>query len=338
MSGIIHKTSHMYQISLKNNKFFQCNKDTTILNAAKKAGIVLEHSCLSARCRSCVVKVLEGDSNEVQEELVLSDEEKEQGYILSCNTKPCSDIKLDIEDLGDIVLYEPRTLPSKIDSIEKITNDVIKVVLRLPPTSNFKYIAGQYVNIIKGNIKRSYSIANSGRIENKVEFYIKKYKNGLLSNYWFSEAKENDLLRLEGPLGTFFYRKSKLKDIIFLATGTGIAPVKAILEQFNQTPELFANKKIWLVWGGRFLKDIFWNPNIENIDLKFLPVLSRLNNDWKGEIGYVQDVVLKQKINLEKVQVYACGSINMITSAKELLIKNGLPTNHFHSDAFVSSN
>ena len=150
----------MFEISLRNNKTFKCDSESTILTAAKLAGLTLEHGCLSARCRSCIVKVVEGEVVNLQDEVVLSKEERDGGYVLSCNSKPLSDIKLDIEDLGDLVLSESSIFPSKIDTIEKVKEDVIKLVLRLPPTSNFKFLAGQYVNIIKDNIKRSYSIGN----------------------------------------------------------------------------------------------------------------------------------------------------------------------------------
>jgi CDP-4-dehydro-6-deoxyglucose reductase len=327
----------LFKIRLKNNKTFECAQDTTILNAAKNAGIVIEHSCLVARCRSCVAKVLDGKTVELRDEFVLSNEEKQQGYILTCNSKPISNVQLDIEDLGDIELSEVRTLPSKIDAIEKITDTIIKVVLRLPPGNKFIYQPGQYVNIIRGSVRRSYSIANGFGFDNKIEFYIKEYKNGRMSNYWFREAKENDLLRIEGPLGTFFYRESDKSDIIFLATGTGIAPVKSMLEQLNTNPKI-KTKKVWLFWGGRYIEDFFWEPYFQNIDLKYIPVLSREDKKWKGEKGYVQYSVIKQHINLQNAQVYACGSVNMINGAKVLLSNHLLPGNQFYSDAFINSN
>ena len=215
----------MFKIKLKDNKTFTCDKDSTIFEAAKKSNIVLEHSCLSSRCRSCVVKVLSGNTINKEEELVLSEEDKNKNFVLSCNAKPLSDLELDIEDLGEITLFDKKIIPSKINSIVKLTDDVLKVTLRIPPNSNFKFNSGQYVNIIKGNLTRSYSIANSSDHKNQLEFFIKKYTNGLMSAYFFNEAKINDLLRLEGPIGTFFLRDSSLKNIIFLATGTGIAPV-----------------------------------------------------------------------------------------------------------------
>jgi CDP-4-dehydro-6-deoxyglucose reductase, E3 len=328
----------MFTIKLKNNKSFKCDNDSTIFEAAKKNNIVLEHSCLSSRCRSCVVKVLSGKTINTEEELVLTEEDKNENFVLSCNAKPLSDLELDIEDLGEITLFEKKIIPSKISVIEKLTNDVIKVVLRLPPNSNFRFNSGQYVNIIRGNLTRSYSIANSSDHKNQLEFFIKKYTNGLMSAYFFKEAKINDLLRLEGPIGTFFHRDSSFKNIIFLATGTGIAPIKSILEGLDKSHEQYQNKDFWVIVGARYQDDLFWEPNLKNLHIKYIPVLSRQINNWNGEKGYIQDIVLNQKIDLENSQVYACGSNDMINSAKELFIKNNLKENNFFSDAFVQTN
>ena len=328
----------MFKIKLKNNKTFTCDKDSTIFEAAKKSNIVLEHSCLSSRCRSCLVKILSGKTINKEEELVLTEEDKNENFVLSCNAKPLSDIELDIEDIGKIKLFEKKIIPSKISVIEKLTDDIIKIVLRLPPNSNFNFNSGQYVNIIKGSLTRSYSIANCSDHKNQLEFFIKKYENGLMSAYFFKEAKINDLLRLEGPIGTFFLRDSNLKNIVFLATGTGVAPIKSILEGLEKSHEQYQNKIFWLIVGARYQEDLFWNPNFKILNIKYIPVLSRIDNDWKGEKGYVQDVVLKQQIDLENTQVYACGSNDMINSAKELFFKNNLKENNFFSDAFVQTN
>ena len=328
----------MFQIKLKNNKTFICDKDSTIFEAAKKSNIVLEHSCLSSRCRSCVVKVLSGKTINKEEELVLTEEDKNGNFVLSCNAKPLSDIELDIEDLGEIILFEKKITPSKISVIEKLTDNILKIVLRLPPNSNFNFNSGQYVNIIKGNITRSYSIANSSDHKNQLEFFIKNYENGLMSSYLFKEAKINDLLRLEGPIGTFFLRGASFKNIVFLATGTGIAPIKSILEGIDKSHEQYLNKNFWVIVGARYQEDLFWKPNLKNLHIKYIPVLSRQFNNWTGEKGYVQDIVLKQQIDLENTQVYACGSNDMINSAKELFFKNNLKENNFFSDAFVQTN
>lgn len=328
----------MFKIKLNNNKSFACDKDSTIFEAAKKNNIHLEHSCLSSRCRSCVVKILSGNTINRQEEMVLTEEDKNNNMVLSCNAKPITDLELDIEDLGEIKLYDKKIIPAKISIIEKLADDIIKVVLRLPPNSNFHFNSGQYVNIIKGNLNRSYSIANSSDHKNQLEFFIKTYTNGLMSEYLFKEAKINDLLRIEGPIGTFFLRDSKFENIVFLATGTGIAPIKSILENLDKSYMKFQDKNLWLIVGARYQKDLFWEPNFKNLNIKYIPVLSRQLNGWKGANGYVQDIVLKQKINLENAQIYACGSSDMINSAKELFLKNKLNEKNFFSDAFVQTN
>jgi CDP-4-dehydro-6-deoxyglucose reductase len=197
-------------------------------------------------------------------------------------------------------------------------------------------LSGQYINIIKGDYKRSYSIAKTSSASNLV-FFIKNYGGGKFSNYLFNEAQINDLLRIEGPIGTFFYRNSPKTNIVFLATGTGIAPVKAILEQFEENDSEVVGKNIYLFFGGRTEEDLFWTPNFKNINVHFVPVLSRSTADWGGATGYVQDVVLSKAINLSDSVVYACGSENMIQDSMALLLKNGLSEDLFYSDAFISS-
>jgi CDP-4-dehydro-6-deoxyglucose reductase len=328
----------MFQIKLKNNKIFNCDKDLTIFEAAKKNNITLEHSCLNSRCRSCMVKVLSGKTINKEEELVLTKGDKDENFVLSCNAKPLSDLELDVEDLGEIIFYDKKIIPSKINNIENLTDDILKIVLRIPPNSNFNFNSGQYVNIIKGNITRSYSIANCSDHKNQLEFFIKNYENGLMSEYFFKEAKINDLLRLEGPIGTFFLRDSSFKNIIFLATGTGIAPIKSILEGLDKSYEQYQNKNLWVIVGARYQDDLFWQPKSDKLNIKYIPVLSQQEKDWNGEKGYVQNIVLNKKIDLANSQVYACGSNDMIKSAKELFLKNNLKESDFFSDAFVSTN
>lgn len=331
----------MFKISLNNNKSFLCDEHSTIFDSAKLNDLVLDHSCLSARCRSCIAKVIVGKTLEIQKNLVLSSEEKKNNFILTCNSKPLSDLKLDIEDLESLNYFEKKIIPAKINSIENINYNVIKLVLRLPPNSKFEYNSGQYVNIIKGNIKRSYSVANNNNSnKNELSFFIKNYENGIMSDYLFNKAKKNDLLRIEGPIGTFFFRESKLNNIIFLATGTGIAPVKSIIENIIENKTKYYDKKLWIFHGGRYKNDLFWKPpfNDDELNFKFIPVLSRNDDNWIGEKGYVQDVLLQKKINLKDSQVYACGSDQMIESAKNILCQNGLEESNFFSDAFVKSN
>jgi len=313
-----------------------CASQDTILSGAQKENITLDHSCKTGRCQSCKAKVIIGTSIATVDETGLSDEDKAKGFILTCVRTPTSDITLDVEDLSAYSLEQIRTIPSKVDKITSISSNVIELKLRIPPNTSFRYLSGQYINIIKGDYKRSYSIANSNSNSNLV-FFIKNYGGGKFSSYLFDEAKINDLLRIEGPIGTFFYRNTPKKNIVFLATGTGIAPVKAILEQFDEKNSEVKDKKIYLFFGGRTEEDLFWSPKFNNIEVHFIPVLSRSTTDWEGAKGYVQDVVLSTPIDLSDSVLYACGSENMIQDAMKLAFKNGLAEDSFYSDAFISS-
>ncbi len=330
----------MFKIDLKNNKQFTCDLNSTIFEAAKSSGILLEHSCLNARCRSCKVRVISGETVDKLDDLVLTAEEKSQGYVLSCNAIPKSDLELDVEDLGNIPFYDSKIVPAKIASLEFIGKTVLKLDLRLPPNVIFKYNSGQYVNISKGSLKRSYSIANAFKENSELSFYIKNYNEGQMSQYWFNEAKVGDLLRIEGPKGSFFLRESNKHNLIFLATGTGIAPVMAIIEELISSKRINILEKVWIFNGARFQQDLIWNSdhlyNISNIE--YIPVLSQPTQTWKGEVGYVQDILLSKNINLSESQVYACGSDKMIVSALKVLVENGLDSKSFYSDAFVATN
>jgi CDP-4-dehydro-6-deoxyglucose reductase len=328
----------MFKINLKNNKYFQCSENETLIEGARKSGIILDHSCLSGRCSSCRVMVDSGLSEPTTAELGLSDKDKKGGYILSCVRTPKSNMEIQAEDLSEYGIGVAKIVPAKISVIEVVADDILKVILRFPPNQSLNFISGQYVNIVKGDIKRSYSIANSPNENSSLEFFIKKYPGGLLSNYWFNEAKINDLLRIEGPKGTFFIRNNAdCKNIVFLATGTGIAPVKSILESMADSPEKYRNATIYVFWGVKYFKDLFWNPENLAVDIKYFPVLSREENSL-SESGHVQNVLLSKNIELKESVVYACGSNDMIQEAKVKLTENGLPDDNFYSDAFVTSN
>jgi CDP-4-dehydro-6-deoxyglucose reductase len=330
----------MPKVSLCNGKSFLCDENTTIFQAAKFNNIALEHSCLVARCRSCIIKLNSGETRDKLDDLVLTEIERKLGYRLACNSFPVGDVSIDVKNLVDVVLYEKKIVPAKIQRITRLTEDAIHIELRLPPNVAFLYNPGQYVNLSSGKLKRSYSIANAFSNENGLTSFIKKYEAGLMSKYWFEEAKIDDLLRVEGPLGSFFLRNFENENIIFLATGTGVAPVKAILEWMNQNPQDFISKKVWFFFGSRYDQDLYWNPielkAIQNFN--FIPVLSRPSNHWRGEKGYIQEVVLRNKLNLKDAVVYACGSSAMIESAKDILVQNGLDKRRFFSDAFVATN
>lgn len=322
----------MFKITLQDGKTFDCESNETIIAGALRNDVFLDHSCLTGRCSSCKFKVISGHTVCDTDEIPLTASEKSEGYVLSCIRKPTSDIELEAEDLSEYGLTKPKTVPAKINEIIPLTEGIILVKLRFPPNQKSQFLEGQYVNVIKGTLKRSYSIANSNNSED-LELIIKNYQGGLMSKYWFEEAKINDLLRLEIPKGTFFLRQHSSKSaLVFLATGTGIAPIKAILENPKNQEAIAHYKQVIVLWGMKYLKELFWTPSQDSI--KFVPVLSRETLPKK----YVQDYLSELSIDWHNSVIYACGSDEMIKIAKQRSIQLGLKPNHFYSDAFVASN
>jgi CDP-4-dehydro-6-deoxyglucose reductase, E3 len=328
----------MNKVTLSNSRVFVCLSNLSMLDSAREAGIVLEHSCRTGKCGVCKAQVVAGETKIIRHEESLLEHEINAGIILTCCRTADSDVQLDVEDLGQLAAIKKMTLPCRIDSIALLAEDVVQIILRLPPNNSFRYLPGQYIDVIGvGGVKRSYSIANTFTQGGKIELQVKKVSAGVMSNYWFNDAKSSDLLRLDGPHGTFSFRDKPERNIIFLATGTGIAPVKSILEELEQNPWLTEGKNIYVYWGGRFADDLYWRPDFARIKPIFKPVLSRADNTWQGQRGYVQDALVSDGVDLSDAVIYACGSLEMIESAATSLTLQGLKRNCFFSDAFVSS-
>jgi CDP-4-dehydro-6-deoxyglucose reductase len=327
----------MHAITTSGGRSFEARPQEPLLDAALRQGVVLDYSCRTGRCSSCKGRVRSGETAALHDELGLSAEDKAHGFILTCVRHACGPVELEIEDLGDVVLPEAKTLPCRIQSIERLSHDVVRVMLRLPPTSALDFLPGQYIDVIGAEgLRRSYSIANAPRANKQVELHIREVPDGAMSRYWVQQAKANDLLRLRGPLGTFFLRGQAGKDLVLLATGTGIAPVKAILEGMAGLAEDARPRSLTVYWGGRHREDLYWQPP-DMPGLRFIPVLSRADDGWTGARGHVQDAMLRAHAYLADTLVYACGSDAMIHGAQAKLHAAGLPERQFHSDAFVCS-
>lgn len=327
----------MYLINIQNGKTFHANAGETLLSAALRANVALAYSCRSGRCSTCKCKVINGETKAQHEELGLNQRERDEGWVLSCVREPLTDVALIADDLGDLNLAPTRTLACRIQSLQLLTQDVMKVVLRLPPRSDFRFHAGQYIEVLgEGGIRRSYSIANAMNDDQLLELHIKQVSGGAMSRFWFEKAKANDLLRLNGPLGTFVLRDMADKDLVFLATGTGIAPVKAMLENMHTFQVELRPRSVQVYWGARASSDLYWQPPVTYDWVQFKPVLSR-EPEFVGRHGHVQQAFLSEHSDLARTLVYACGSSVMIDAAKNALTHAGLPSAHFYADAFVDS-
>ena len=328
----------MPTITTDAGKRFSAQPGETLLDAAFRSGILLEHSCRTGRCSSCKAQVMTGATIALHDETGLSPAEREAGWILSCVRSATSDVHLDAQDLGALPLFPARTWPCRVQALQRMSANVLIVTLRLPPASEFNFHPGQYVDVIgPGGLRRSYSVANAPSADKLIELHVRQVDGGAMSAYWFDQARVNDLLRLQGPRGTFFLRDMAGTDLVFLATGTGIAPVKAMLDGLRIVPKTEQPASISIYWGGRTREDLYWHPAVTELGLRFVPVLSRADVTWKGERGYVQNVLLSDRADTSNMLVFACGSDAMIHSANEQLRAAGVPSERFHSDAFVCS-
>lgn len=324
------------KIETHEGKTFFGSPDSSILDTALRTGLKLEHSCNTGLCGVCKIELLSGEVTELKSQLALTDLDRTKRQILSCCCSPKTDLLIVAEDLVQLNGINLQTLPCRIKEITRLTKNLVKVCLRFPPTSNFNFVEGQYIDVIGPNgIKRSYSIASTAK-NSEVELYIKRFDNGLMSDYWFEKAKENDLLRIEGPKGTFFLR-NRSADLIFLATGTGIAPILSILRGLDDDPNFVQANSIKLYWGNRFIEDFFLYGPFKNIKVEIINVLSRETSECGYLSGYVQDIALMETFEQDNTEVYACGSNTMIVDAKKKFIKAGIPQNKFYSDAFLQS-
>jgi CDP-4-dehydro-6-deoxyglucose reductase len=328
----------MALISTLSGLAFEQAPGQSILDAATSRGIAMPYSCRTGRCSSCKARVVSGQSSPLVDELGLSSAEQQEGWVLTCARTAQTDLLLEVDDLGSTVLPPVQTVPCRISALERLAPDVMQVRLRLPPTTAFSWLAGQYIDVIgPGALRRSYSVANAHQGVQNLELHIRAVETGAMSRYWFSQAKVNDLLRLNGPVGTFFLRDCSGLDLVFLATGTGIAPIKAMLEDLVHQKQQDKPRTVTVYWGARTEPDLY-NVSLPNVPaIRFVPVLSRATAPWAGACGHVQQAYMADSPQLHNAVVYACGSDAMIQSAKQALLQAGLPSKRFYADAFVSS-
>ncbi|QZA82122.1 CDP-6-deoxy-delta-3,4-glucoseen reductase [Deefgea piscis] len=319
-------------------------KGETLLDAAMREGFNMPYGCKNGSCGACKGKVLSGEVvHGDHSETALSAAEQEQGYALFCCATPVSDqVSIECREVSATKDIQIKTLPTRIERIEKVSPDVAILTLKLPSTEKLTYLAGQYIDIhTKTGKKRSFSIANPPHHEGFLQLHIRHIDGGEFSDYVWNTMKEREIFRFTGPLGSFFLREDSDKPILFLATGTGFAPIKGMIEHAlaNHT-----QREMVLYWGCRTLADLYmpelpsqWQQLYPNFT--FIPVLSdpKPEDQWQGRTGFLHEVVLSDFANLAHYQVYACGSPMMVEAAYTGCLSHQLPSDAFFSDAFFTS-
>ena len=321
---------------------FDVGPDETLLAAAIRQGVGLPYGCQDGACGSCKCKLVEGDVTLGEHQLkALSEAERAQGFILACRTTAQSDVVIESPEVVGAGDYPVKKMPVRVSSIEQLASDVVKVMLQLPATDPLRYRAGQYVQfLLRDGSRRSYSMANAPSESPQVELHLRYMPGGKFTEHVFHTMKEKEILRIEGPFGSFFLREdSDNRPIVLLASGTGFAPIKAVLEQMQANGD---TRSVTLYWGGRKEQDIYMRGWVDALlpqmpQLRFVPVLSEADPGWSGRTGFVHQAVMADLPNLSGHAVYACGAPVMVEAAQHDFTSNcGLPAEHFYSDAFTT--
>lgn len=320
---------------------FSVSDGETVLAAALREGIVIAYGCRHGSCGTCKGKLLEGsvDYGTYQEQ-AMSEAEKRAGMALFCQAKPHSDLLIQCREIGAAVKgIQIKMLPTRVMKMERAAPDVMLLELKLPANEKLRFLAGQYVDLLlRDGTRRSFSMANPPHDEGFLQLHLRNY-GGPFSRHAFGTMKERDILRLEGPFGTFFMREESAKPIVLVASGTGFAPIKAIIEHALHTG---VKRPMTLYWGCRVRADLYLHELPERWQregrLRYVPVLSEAlpTDNWTGRTGFVHRAVMEDFPDLSGYQVYACGAPVMVEAAhKDFTSRCGLPEEEFFSDSFT---
>lgn len=326
---------------------FDTARDETLLAAAIRQGIGLPYGCRDGACGSCKSKLLEGRVlHGAHQEKALSAAEEDSGLVLTCCATPQTDCVIEARGVTGEGEFPIVKMPSRVLSIERPAPDVAVMRLQLAANQAFGYHAGQYIEfILRDGSRRSYSMATApARLGSPpvIELHLRHMPGGLFTDHVFGAMKEKDILRLEGPFGSFRLDLASTKPIVLLASGTGFAPVKAMLEHLQDQGD---TRPCTLYWGCRTRADLYLNAWAERMCLdaphwRYVPVLSEPTDadQWTGRTGLVHQAVMQDLPDLSGYDVYACGAPVMVDAARrDFTQRCGLPAEAFHADSFTSA-
>lgn len=312
---------------------FDVRPGETLLAAATRCGVKLPHACTLGGCGSCRVKVAEGRVRYEGLPLALSREEAAQGYALACQALAETDVVIDVPRVDFV---EPMRQLAMVTDVAPLCDDVTRLQMVLPDLAALSYRPGQHMNLaLPDGTHRSFSMASPPNA-NEVDFHIRRIRGGRFTEKMLAEMQPGDMVDVEIPLGTFRYHEEDYREILMVATGTGISPLKSILESLMDDPDC---PPISLYWGGRRIENLYLDGEIRSwgerlYEFKYQPVLSCPDAAWSGHRGHVQEAVKRDVPDLSQHSIYLCGSPAMIHDAKEVFLGMGASVEHIYADGF----
>jgi CDP-4-dehydro-6-deoxyglucose reductase, E3 len=332
-----------YRVTLKpSGHTYEAEEGKTVLQAGLDAGRMMPYSCRAGVCRTCRGTILEGKVDYgLVHDTYLPESDKAKGYALLCQAKPLTDLVIEVREVEGV---RPRIIPCRVERLDKPAPDVAVIALRLPMNENFRFLAGQYIDmLLKDGKRRSYSLATKPDASGvtALEIHVRHTPGGVFTDHVFSKLKVRDLLRFEGPLGSFYLREDSDKPIVMVASGTGFAPIKAMCESALEK-KLEQKRPITLYWGCRAKRDLYMldlPSSWARPGFRFVPVLSDPTAEcgWSECTGFVHAQVMKDFPDMSGIQVYACGAPVMVDAAREdFTLKCRLPAEEFYADSFLT--
>ena len=324
---------------------FTASGAETLLAAAIRQGVGLPYGCKDGACGSCKCRKISGVvQHGAHQSKALSEEEEAAGMVLTCCAVAQSDVVLESRQVTQTGSFPVKKMPVRLSLLERKSEDVMRLQLQLPANERLDYHAGQYLDfILPGAVRRSYSMANAASAAGQpgvLELHVRHLPGGQFTDHVFGAMKEKEILRIEAPFGSFYLRENSSKPIVLLASGTGFAPIKAIIEHMQQKN---ITRPATLYWGGRRPQDLYLDDWVrsrltEMPHLHYVPVISDAlpEDGWRGRTGFVHRAVLQDLPDLGGHQVYACGLPVMVESAQCDFALAGLPADEFYADSFTS--
>jgi len=322
---------------------FTVDEGETILDAGLRHGVNLSYGCRDGACGACLGKLKSGQV--VYPEgppIALGEEDDAQGMAILCQAQAQSDLIIESEEIESSSDIEIKILPCRISELKRLNHDVMLVMLKLPEAERMQFLAGQYIDfLLEDDRKRAFSLANAPHEDKDLELHIRHVENGRFTGQVFDSLKVKDIMRIEGPYGQFFLREDSARPIIFMAGGTGFAPVKGIIEHALAAE---ITRPMHLYWGARTREDLYMHELAqqwadEYAQIEYHPVLSEeADDDWSGQRGHVHEAILVDFPDLSGYEIYASGPPVMVYAGRDAFVQRGLDLDHYYSDAFEFSN
>lgn len=320
-------------------RVFLVQANETVLDAAIRQGIHMPYGCRNGACGKCAGKLISGKMHYAQAIKALTETEQKLGQVLCCQMLPDSDLEIEVRETGQAADVQVKKLPCRVEIMQQLNHDVMYLKLKLPETERMQFLPGQYIDFLLNDDRhRSFSIANPPHDDAFIELHIRHVEGGEFTSEIFENLHVKDMFRIEGPHGNFYLREDSNAPIIFMAGGTGFAPIKSIIESMLLAR---TERSVHLYWGARAKEDLYQDEVVKTWIrqyplIRYTPVLSepKAGDNWTGASGFVHESIIKDYPDLSRYEIYAAGPPAMVYAGKEAFERCGLELDNYISDAF----